>query len=315
MLSKISGYKYNKPAFKQNLHPVDLKYKQAIAKGIQDKFQFTVKTTDLKSIVGPYELKELLKKLKPQNFSLGEVKFAKPATLSDFENIINGTHCVNLHMHTKNSDGSISINEYLEQAEKYGNKLKKINNSNSLPYYVSSITDHNNINGIQEAIAKIAEEQGKYNLYENFKFVPGCEFLFNDNESGFKFTAFEALGYCFNPFDKELQEKLSKFISINLIDKIKEFGGILSYAHPIRYCQGNGTDPKFIEYLKKIGINAIEANYQYLTFKKDEEVLEMIENTKRIASEKDLWQTGGTDSHSSNIFCFKAESFLEELLK
>lgn len=315
MLPKISGYSCNKPVFKQNLHPLDLKYKQAIAKGIQDKFQFTAKVSDLKSIVGPYEFKEILKKLKPQNFSLGKVAFGKTATINDFEDIANGMHCVNLHIHTSNSDGNMKIDDYLEQANKFGDKLNKLGNNYSLPYYVSSITDHNNINGVQEVIARIADEQGKSNKYGNFKFVPGCEFMFNDENSGFKYTAFEALGYCFNPFDKEIQDKLAKFISINLIDKIKEFGGVLSYAHPIRFCQGNGVEPEFIEYLKSIGIDGIESNYQYLTFKKDEEVLNMIEKAKKIAKENDFLQTGGTDSHSNNIFCFKATNFLKELLK
>lgn len=315
MIPKISGYYYNKPVFKQNLHPVDLKYKQALIKGIQDKFQFSVKVADLKSILGPFEFKEILKKLKPHNFSLGNVAFAKPAIIEDFENIANGTHCVNLHIHTNNSDGSMCVDEYLEQSLRYGNKLKRINNNESLPYYITSITDHNNINGVQEVVARIAEEQGKSTVYDNLKFVPGCEFMFNDGNSGFKYTAFEALGYCFNPFDKEIVENLTKFVSINLIDKIKAFGGILSYAHPIRFCQGNGTDLKFIEYLKNIGINGIESNYQYLTFKKDKEVLEMIENTKKVAMKNDFWQTGGTDSHAKNIFCFKATGFLDDILK
>ena len=43
----------------------------------------------------------------------------------------------------------------------------------------------------------IAEEPKKY---KNFKFIPGCEFLFLDNNSGFRFPAFEAVGLGFNPF-------------------------------------------------------------------------------------------------------------------
>ena len=311
MINSISGYASFKPTFKQNLHPIDVKYKNAIIKGIQDKFQFSPKLKDLDSVMGPFEFKELLKKLKPQNFSLGKIAYGNTVTLEDFENINTGLHCVNLHIHTKSSDGSMSVEEYLQQANNYGNKLKKLNNPNSLPYYIGSITDHNNINGVQDAVARIADESI---TYKNLKFITGCEFLFLDKDCGFKYPAFEALGYCFNPFDKELQNSLSKFISINLIEKIKEFGGILSYAHPIRYCQGNGTNPKFIDYLKKIGIDGIESNYQYLTFKTDKELLNMINGIKKIAVKNGFWETGGTDSHCSNIFHHKAQNFLDELI-
>ena len=311
MLSSISGYKLNNPHFKQNLHPIDYKYKQALIEGIRSQYQFTPKLENLKSIVAPNQLKELLKKLRPQNYSIGKACFAKEATIDDFENITNGTHCINLHIHTNNSDGCMSVPNYLEQARKYGDKLAKIGNKKSFPYYISSISDHNNVNGVQETIASIAEEPDKF---KNFKFVPGCEFMFLDKGSGFEFPAFEVLGYCFNPFDKEIVDKLSHFNPIELIKKIKEFGGVLSYAHPIRYCQGNGMTSKFIDYLKGIGVNGIESNYQYINFRKDADIELAIKNSKSIARENGFWETGGTDSHSRNLFHHKAEKFLDELV-
>ena len=311
MLSSISGYSLRQTTFKQNLHPDDIKFKQALIEGVRSKYQFTPKLENLNSIVAPNQLKELLKKLRPQNYAIGKACFAKEATIDDFENITNGTHCINLHIHTNNSDGCISVQNYLGQARKYGDKLAKIRNESNLPYYISSISDHNNVNGVQEAIASIAEEP---DMFKNFKFVPGCEFMFLDNESGFEFSAFEVLGYCFNPFDKEIVDKLSQFNPIELIKKLKEFGGILSYAHPIRYCQGNGVNIKFIEYLKRIGINGIESNYQYINFRNDTDLQTAIEEAKNVAKENGFWETGGTDSHCKNIFHYKANKFLDKLI-
>ena len=310
MIKSINGYRGL--SFKQNLHPLDVKYKNALIKGVQQTYQFTPKIENLKSILAPCEFKELLKKLVPENFRLGSVKFRKEAELSDFENVINGKYKCNLHIHTNNSDGSMKIDEYLEQSKKYSDKVAQLNQNNEIPFFISSITDHNNIDGVKEVVARISEEPEKY---KNFKFIPGCEFMFNDENSGFKYTAFEAVGLGFNPFDKSLNKNLSRFNMIDIIPKIKEFGGILSYAHPVRFCQGNGIETKFIEYLKKIGINGIESNYQYLDFEKDAEVLNLILKIKKIAKENNFFETGGTDTHASNIFCFKAKKFIEELLK
>lgn len=311
MINSISGYGVNQPIFKHKLQSVDMKYKHALVAGIQDVFQFTPKLENLDSIVTPNQLKTLLKRLSRENFSLGKVAFRKEATIEDFNNILDGTHCVNLHIHTNNSDGSMNVEEYLDQASKYGDKLALINKDNKSPYYISSITDHNNVKGVQKAIAQIAEDPKRY---KNFKFVPGCEFMFLDDNSGFKYSAFEALGFCFNPFDAEILEKLGKFNPVKLIQKIKEFGGILSYAHPVRHCQGNGVEPVFVDYLKKIGINGIETNYQYLTFEKDKEVLDTIEYAQKIAKKNQFWETGGTDTHSGNIFTYKAQRFMDKLL-
>lgn len=68
MINSISGYASFKPTFKQNLHLIDVKYKNAIIKGIQDKFQFSPKLKDLDSVMGPFEFKELLKKLSLRTF-------------------------------------------------------------------------------------------------------------------------------------------------------------------------------------------------------------------------------------------------------
>ena len=297
----IGGYKNKSTNFKHNLHPTDYKYKQTLIRGVQEKYQFIPNLESLNSVLGPNELKDILSKVSFENFSLGKN--------SIIENIKLGIHKINLHIHTKHSDGSLTVDEYLEQSKKYADKVADIS-TDEIPFYVSAITDHNNVEGVQESIARIADEPKKY---KNFKFVPGCEFLFNDPNSKFKFPAFEAVGLCFNPFAKEFTESLSKFNPISLINKIKEFGGILSYAHPIRYCQGNGIKSEFIDYLKSIGINGIESNYQYF-FNNAHELDKSIELVKNIAKENEFWETGGTDTHSRNIFHARVGSYMNELI-
>ena len=72
MLNSISGYIPNKTTFKQNLHPLDLSYKQALIKGVQSKFQFTPKLESLNSILAPNEFKAILRKLSSNAFEMGK---------------------------------------------------------------------------------------------------------------------------------------------------------------------------------------------------------------------------------------------------
>lgn len=299
------------PIFKGKLHPLDLRYKQLLREGIQDTFQFSPKIEALDSIVGPMELKILLKKFTKDHFATGTRTLNKMSSSNMFDNVRSGNFQVNLHVHTRKSDGCMTPQEYLEMSNRYANKVAQINPKSNIPAYTSATTDHNNFDAAKEIIASIAEEPQKY---KNFKFVPGCEFMFNDASSKFKFTAFEGVGLSFNPFDKELQSKVSQFNSIELIKDVKKDGGIVSYAHPIQRLQGNGCKPEFIKYLKSKGIEGIEANYQYNNFVYDKKLQNEIKNSQKIAEEFDLYKTGGTDSHSKNIFGARALEIIDELI-
>lgn len=288
----------------------DILYKQALIRGIQKKFQFTPKIEDLKSVLAPNELKEILQKIPSKFYATGAYIDDINNTEKLFENVKSGSYRINLHTHTTKSDGAMTPVEYLEQSVRYSNKVAK-NIQDDFPAYISATTDHNNVEAAQEVVAMIADEPKKY---QNFRFVSGCEFMFLDESSGFKYPAFEAVGLGINPFSKELLEKLSQFNPVNIISKIKEFGAVLSYAHPSRYCQGNGMQPEFIKYLKKIGINGIESNYQYLGFMHSAELTEQIAESKRIAQANKFFETGGTDTHGFNIFHSRAQKILDTLI-
>ena len=302
MLNSISRYESNKISFKHNLHPIDLSYKEALIRGVQSKYQFTPKLESLNSILAPYEFKAKLKELSADVFEMGKRLLGTFDSPKEFDNVKNGNYKVNLHVHTNHSDGHMSVSEYLEQSVKYSDKVaQKDKNS----FYLSSITDHNNVDGVQKAIAMIADEPEKY---KNFRFIPACEFMFSNK------GLFEAIGYGFNPFDTELVNKISDFNPISLIDKIKEFGGFLSYAHPLRYCQAFDMSQSFIDHIKKLGIEGIESNYQYTGVLWDSKFVQDMKQVKSIAKENNFIETGGNDTHSNNIFGDRAKNILDKLI-
>jgi histidinol phosphatase-like PHP family hydrolase len=273
---------------------------------LRSSFGVKVSANSLKSILAPDELKALLKKFTPDDYSFGKPANENTPLNEIFENVINGKYRVNLHLHTNNSDGKMTAEEFLAQSVKYADKVAEKINDNKPPY-TSAITDHNNIEGVKKVIALIAQTPEKY---KNFRFAAGCEFMFFDDEHGLKKPTYEAVGLGFNPFDEELNESLSDKNSTELISKIKDSGGVVSYAHPLRFCQGQEMSEDFIKYLLSTGINGIETNYQYL-FRNMEQVLKQKDKIYEIAKKNNWFETGGTDTHAKNIFHPKAEPVLD----
>lgn len=261
------------------LHPIDLAYKKALQQGLKDTFQLDCKIKDLTSIAGPVELKHLINNLKPNNYEVGE----------NFR--------ANFHLHTIASDGNLTPKEFLEQCLEWANHIFKTKPKDNLPPFSAAITDHDRVKSVKEALAIIAQTPDKY---KNFRFVTGCEFLFH----GYKepHTCFEAIGLGFNPFDKKLTPLMKGFESNNQIEdvqKVIKAGGILSWAHPLISPDKITND--FFTFLKSIGINGIEGNYQYSKF--DEEYINEGKKFLKPFIEKfKPFLTGGTDSHSKSIF-------------
>ena len=165
------------------LHPKDLAYKKLLQKGLQDSFCISCNPEDLNAVAGPFELKQIINKLKPEHYQVGEKLRA------------------NFHLHTISSDGRLTPKEFLEQCTSYANRVFKSGKANDdLPAFSAAITDHDRVKSSQEVIALISQEPGKY---KNFKFVAGCEFLLH----GYKepHTAFEAVGLGFNLLTKLLR--------------------------------------------------------------------------------------------------------------
>lgn len=262
------------------LHPKDLAYKKLLQKGLQDSFGISCKPEDLNAVAGPFELKQIINKLKPEHYQVGEKLRA------------------NFHLHTISSDGRLTPKEFLEQCTSYANRVFKSGKANDdLPAFSAAITDHDRVKSSQEVIALISQEPGKY---KNFKFVAGCEFLLH----GYKepHPAFEAVGLGFNPFDKSLETLMKGFASNNQVSdipKIKNAGGILSWAHPI--VTPDKINDDFFEFLKKHGIDGVEGNYQYNRWDKEyvNSIKPMLE---KLIKKFKMFVTGGTDCHTKSLF-------------
>lgn len=263
----------------KSLHPVDLAYKKALQQGLKDTFQLSCKIEDLTSIAGPIELKNIINNLKPFQYEIGE----------NFR--------ANFHLHSIASDGNLTPKDFLGQCKDWADYIFKTKQSDSLPPFTAAITDHDRIKSVKETIAIISQNPDEY---KNFKFVTGCEFLFN----GYKkpYSAFEAVGLGFNPFDKELEPMMQGFSSNNQVGDAKKVlasGGVLSWAHPI--ITPDKINEDFFSFLNANGINGVEGNYQYVHW--DMEYVNSIKpELFRLIEKFKMFVTGGTDSHRNTIF-------------
>lgn len=117
---------------------------------------------------------------------------------------------IDLHMHTKYSDGTDSVKEILKNVNKI--KLETI-----------SITDHNTCNAYQE--------MKEFNVSEfyNGKIIAGCEFTTSfDNRLievlGYGFNYIKVNEYLKNYYTKELINERTNILYNRLLDKIKQLG-------------------------------------------------------------------------------------------
>ncbi len=187
---------------------------------------------------------------------------------------------VNLHIHSTHSDGERSFDELVNQA-------KKLN----LKFF--SITDHNSVSGYKDK-----------DLSEIPNLIKGVEF-----DCFYKMSLLHILGYNIDINNKELLnlcaknelEQKNDFIRLfksrhpkKVIQAIHNAGGIAVLAHP---CCCNVFNLKdFCIKLKALGLDGIETYYPYDRFRG------IIKFSSRklpfkIASELNLIQTGGLDSH------------------
>ena len=201
----------------KNLTETDKNYLNSIRTGLK-KCGINVEIENLKSIVAPDEFKTLIKKFKPEHFQVGmqiSEKGANNIPLEKFyKNAIDGNFRVSLHTHSDFSDGKASIEEFLDSARKYADKIAKMNKNDDLPPFTIALTDHDCVNGCQEAIKIIAKNPEKY---KNLRFVAGCEFSVMNGAQQHDIT-----GLVLNPFDKNLIKTLND-LSIIRIKTVQDF--------------------------------------------------------------------------------------------
>lgn len=175
------------------------KYLVELAQGLSKELNRTVKPSELEAVMTKEEFLREIPKLKEENF------------IASVENMSNGTFLADLHSHSNFSDGRISVQELMEQAAAYGDKVNSINGKK----FIFALSDHDGIEGVKEALKLIAENPEKY---KNVKFVPASELSFIEHcsEKSSRFKKYqsdvqmpEMLIYNINPFSKNTEEYLS----------------------------------------------------------------------------------------------------------
>ena len=197
----------------------------------------------------------------------------KSFTIEDYEN-----NLVNLHIHTKYSDGKGDFRQIIESAK---NK----------DYKLISITDHNTIEG--------------HKLYQDDILLTGAEF---DCWYGYVFIHLLAYGIDINneqlkPFlAKTKKETEGAFVRLfsrrnvkKLIEAIHNAGGIAVLAHPA--CYWAFSLDRLVKSLIKTGLDGIETYYPYPRFRKVVKFHSSKDVIKIADKYPELIKTGGDDFH------------------
>ncbi len=189
-------------------------------------------------------------------------------------------HRVNLHIHTKYSDGKGDFNKIVQQGASYK--------------YIA-ISDHNTVSGYLE------------NRIPDYV-IPAVEF---DVWCGPIFM--HLLGYGIDVKSNALKPFLAKtkreteldIVRIfakrdikELISAIHESGGIAVIAHPA--CCWTLNIDKFFKKLKGYGLDGVEVYYPY---ERHRGIIKFhtVNEVKKAAERYELIMTGGTDLHGENL--------------
>jgi len=193
---------------KCSLYPEDCKYITQIAREIHLPEQEEYK---LNSIIGEKQLEFIIKSASRENFNPTEIiKHSQIYTKSDLEALAKKGFKLNLHIHTKHSDGRMSVKELLDKAAEYADIVnKETGNDSSLPSFIIAITDHDTLEGSKEAVNIISSNPQKY---KNLGVVLGAELssLYRDEGTLAKPFAYELVAYSINPFDKQFNDFLAR---------------------------------------------------------------------------------------------------------
>ncbi len=281
----------------------DYLYKKTVLQDSGEKVSLSA-LKKLKPVVGPYELAKFIK-----------LNDNKPEIYSpDEKNLASGIFRANFHIHTLFSDGSISVEDVLNQAQDYAQKLPENQ------YMYIAITDHNTVLGAQEIIKTLLKNPP--DKYSKIKIIPGIEIYtnFKNNIGSKNPVEIHVLTLCINPFDKNL---IIQFDKKDLYDKwnwqerdfdslvsfMKNYG-IVGIAHPARYTSDLGDDkylciPEIMQRFAKAAKSDFpvftEGYYQnYYDLGQDHN--QYIDFINKTAVQNHIYRTGSTDAHGGSIF-------------
>lgn len=185
---------------------------------------------------------------------------------------------INLHIHTKYSDGLAEFKQIEEQAK-------------SLGYEHYAITDHNTIQGHLDNPNSDAIVGVEFDVWYKYIFLHLLAYGFDvENDELKKFYAKDKRGT-----ELDIIRFFAKRNIKELIQAIHNAGGIAILAHPA--CCWALNMEKFIKDLKDIGLDGIEVYYPYPRWRKYIKFSNP-DKLEQIADKYHLIKTGGTDCHS-----------------
>lgn len=219
-------------------------------------------------------------KQSPANTENETYKILKELTESDFFTK------ANLHIHTNKSDGKLTPQEVIENAQKDGLKVISITDHNAIDAYdeifTGKIGDLNIVNGVE------------FDCWHEHYFIHVLGYGFDLNNKKIK-------NLCSTNY-KERTADIIRFFTKrqakDVIEAIKEAGGIAILAHPCS-CWERKIE-KLVKKLAKFGLDGLEVYYNYLGHRKIVN-FSTIEKVKQVAIEYNMLMTGGTDCHGREL--------------
>lgn len=213
--------------------PQDDNYRKRLAAslGLSEKESYK-----LSSVAGVEELRQTMENysLTPQIFSSGTAVFDINGKLLEFknENVLKQTFGANLHIHTENSDGKLTVQKLLDDSASYANKRIK---SQKQPFYIA-ITDHDTVEGCKEAVEIIKKNPQKY---KNLRLFLGMETTLTYKNPEYLDTKgqIHILSYGINPYSKETVNFVTPLIRKNH----ENINSALKYAKK-KYGQTDGME-------------------------------------------------------------------------
>lgn len=180
-------------------------YLKSLAMGVSEMLGEKINPKSLACVMDKSEFVSEILKLKKQNYVYTP------------ENIKNFGFMADFHMHTNHSDGNISVGNLLDEITEYGNKLF----ARTGKKFMFSITDHDSVAGVKEALGIIAKNPEKF---RNVRFIPGVELSFSHKapKSANPCEISEVLAYGFDPF------KLSKHLDILQTKRVETIDNMLA---------------------------------------------------------------------------------------
>lgn len=188
---------------------------------------------------------------------------------------------VNLHIHSKYSDGNAEFEDIIKQARE-------------LNFRQIAICDHNTVEGHKKYRDKILMPAVEFDCWYKFIFMHLLAYGIDvENPILNKFMAKHKRGT-----EMDIVRIFARRNVKKLIDAVHMAGGIAVLAHPA-CCWAPNLD-KFVKQLIDIGLDGIEVYYPYKRHRKIFK-FHSEEKVREIADKYSLIKTGGTDCHTRNI--------------